>query len=521
MEELTKLWAIVWPILKTIFEMLGVWDIFESLTIYLVSMMFVTLFVKWILPKEKKGSFTREAIHILADMFIAVSPLLAVYFWLKEKFPLVAQLASYILELTKIDDLMVIIGKVILLCIVTFALSRWFIHKVAIILKREVLNWPIIGNILIAVINVAEGFLFAMTLFVLPFWIISLFKQVDPYPIVVQADPVVQPIGISNNTWDYISIGVRNAQANGVACDANLLLALKEYETGANMCTLEQESLPRPNQCASYAGALGCFQFLPETFARNAARYNVQGSLWEPEVAAEVACYFIADEVKISLTQSQEEFASEFASVGLIWNADPSGAVRIYERAKELKDSVKEEVEKQIAEKIKEEKEKEEKEEKEKDNDKDKDEYEDEDEEYASVEGYLWPAPGGSFLWYAWGTSMWYGNLHNGIDIAMNGLPAFKVVAIADGQARYWDGGSCNAGIITLRTNSGEEFLYVHMEWDTSKIDIPTDGSWVKVSQGQSLGRILNGNTTCSIGNHLHLMRSDKSYIGEEEFSKK
>ena len=192
MEELTKLWAIVWPILKTIFKMLGVWDIFESLVVYLVSMMFVSLIVKWILPKEKKGGFISEAIHILADLFIAISPVLAVYFWLKEKFPLLAELASFILELTKIDDLMVVIGKVIILCIVTFALSRWIIHKVAVILKQEVLNWPLIGNILIAVINVAEGLLFAMTVLVLPFFALSLFERVDPYPIVVEADPVVQ-----------------------------------------------------------------------------------------------------------------------------------------------------------------------------------------------------------------------------------------------------------------------------------------------------------------------------------------
>lgn len=494
MDELTKLWAIVWPIVKTVFKMLGVWDVFESLVIYLVSMLFVALIVKWILPKEKRGDFIKEALHSLADIFIVISPLLAVYFWLKEKFPLLAQLASFILELTKLDELMVTMGKVILLSILFFALARWVIHKVSVILKREVLNWPIIGNILLVVINVAEGVLFAMTVLVLPFFVISLFKQVDPYPIVVEADPVVQPVGVNNDTWNYISIGVQRAKANGVSCDPNLLLSLKEYETGANMCTLEEESLPRPNQCASYAGALGCFQFLPETFARNAARYNVKGSLWQPEVAAEVACYFIADEVNISLNQTVEEFASEFATIGLIWNADPSGAVRVYERAQELKNSMEEEIEKRI----------------EKEN----------EEEYASVEGYLWPAPEGSYLWYAWGIPMWYGHLHNGIDIAMDGLPAFKVVAIADGQARYWDGGSCNAGVITLRTNSGEEFYYVHMEWDTSKIYIPTDGSWVKVQQGQSLGRILNGNTSCSIGNHLHLMRVGGSYISENEFSK-
>ena len=87
MDELTKLWAIVWPIVKTVFKMLGVWDVFESLVIYLVSMLFVALIVKWILPKEKRGDFIKEALHSLADIFIVISPLLAVYFWLKEKFP--------------------------------------------------------------------------------------------------------------------------------------------------------------------------------------------------------------------------------------------------------------------------------------------------------------------------------------------------------------------------------------------------------------------------------------------------
>ena len=133
---------------------------------------------------------------------------------------------------------------------------------------------------------------------------LSLYKQVDPYPVVIY-DVIIRPPEANKQVWEYIEEGVFNAHENGVDCNPYLLYSLKIYETGSTVCTPIWSLRPRPNECASYAGALGMWQFLPETFSRNADRYGVKGNLWKPEVAAEVACYFINDEVQISLSQTE------------------------------------------------------------------------------------------------------------------------------------------------------------------------------------------------------------------------
>jgi murein DD-endopeptidase MepM/ murein hydrolase activator NlpD len=224
---------------------------------------------------------------------------------------------------------------------------------------------------------------------------------------------------------------------------------------------------------------------MPETFKRNAERHNIEGSLWNPAIAAEVACYFINDEVNISLSQLRDVFIGEFSSIGFVWNRDPGGARVVYDRANQLREDALSQLP-----------------------------------ETDSFKGYLWPGPEDSFLWYKWGIQMWYGSFHNGIDVAIPGLKTFDVLAISTGVARYYDGGSCNMGVIHFKSIKNEEFYYVHMSAEPSDIYIPTNGSWVPVLTGQKLGRIHEGDTTCSIGSHLHFMYTDGRYIGEEMFNR-
>ncbi|NLE30953.1 hypothetical protein GX618_01620 [Candidatus Dojkabacteria bacterium] len=143
--------------------------------------------------------------------------------------------------------------------------------------------------------------------------------------------PYFIPSGVIEDVWNDIMIGVQAARGNGVECDPVLLYAIKVVETGENYCDEAWEEVERPNACASQEDVLGMYQFLNETFQRNAERYNVQGSVWDPKISSEVACYFIHDEAHISLTQTQEEFLEEFAHKGYIWNKYEQEALQIYE----------------------------------------------------------------------------------------------------------------------------------------------------------------------------------------------
>lgn len=484
MDKIVKIWSIIWPILRSIFNTLGFWEYIEAFLLYIVLYLVLKSLVKSFLPKKQRGSFIGEGIFLFIDIALVISPLVGIYFWFKTRVPLLVQLISYILGLTELIDLANILLRVFLVCMIAFGIARWLIYTVSLLLQRVAIDFPL-GEVFVVVIRMVEGVFFMLTVLWLPFFGLSLFKQVDPYPVLIYS-PIIMPEEANERVWEYIEEGVYNAQQNGVDCDPYLLYSLKEYETGSHMCSLTHQYLPRPNSCASYAGALGMWQFIPETFTRNANRYNVEGNLWEPQIASEVACYFINDEVKMSLAQPRDVFINQFAINGLVWNRDPDGAGRVYDRAHALrKSSISTFVRPNI--------------------------------EY---QGYIWPAPNDSFLWYEWGVTMWYGTPHNGIDIAMEGLPAFSVYALSDGKASYNDGGDCNAGVITLKTNSGETFLYVHMELDLNKIYIPTNGTFVSVQKGEILGWILDGDTTCSRGNHLHLMRADGSYISALEFEK-
>lgn len=139
------------------------------------------------------------------------------------------------------------------------------------------------------------------------------------------------PSGVDENVWSDILNGVQAARENGIECDPILLYAIKVVETGDNYCDESWENLPRPNLCASEEDVLGMYQFLNETFQRNADRYHVQGSVWDPKISSEVACYFIHDEAHISLSQTKEEFVEEFAHKGYIWNIYEQEALQIYE----------------------------------------------------------------------------------------------------------------------------------------------------------------------------------------------
>lgn len=483
-----KILGIVWPIVVEISKALSLEEYFKIIAIYLLAFMILSFLINIFKPTKVVGSFLNEFIYILLDIFSFILPLIPVVKYLKQEFPIITQVVSFLLEKHGIaDTLRFWFGVLILVCVI-YALQKAVIHFVSILLQRFFKDLPL-PSLTVSSVRVLEGMLYMVTITMLPFAFLIFANKLEEKPIVLSL-PLVMPDGVIPEVWDYVVKGVSRAQENGVSSSPYLLYSLKEYETGDNICTEAESFLPRPNQCASYAGALGIIQFLPETYFRNASRHGVTDSLWNPSAAFEVASYFTSEEVNISLDQSRGEFVEEFSSKGLVWNMDPSGAGKVYDRAIVLRDSAMKKIGEEIVDPI-----------------------------HPPVQGYLWPAPAGSFVTYTWGVPMFYGTNHNGIDIVLPGYPAFNVVAISDGQARYWDGGDCNFGVITLRTSSGESFHYVHMERN-SGINIPTTGEWVKVAQGQVLGTVHEGTTTCSTGSHLHLMLVSGSYIGEEEFQR-
>lgn len=495
------LWAIAWPILKEVLKKVSQEDFIIAIILYVAILIFSRKLLKRIFPFRAKGNPFTEAWSLIVDVITVVGPLVGPYYFLVSKFPILEGIVEFVLDTDGIVETLIVWGKILLVTSVFFGISRWLIHKVSVLIQRQLQGhfFPL------SLVRVAEGMGFVLTAMLVPFFAASLLRSGQEVSGVSQGDPSSKPPSVIKEVWDYIEEGVGRAQSNGVACSPYLIYSLKLYETSINICTELDEDTPRPNKCASYAGAVGMMQFLPETFERNAKRHSVKGSPWNPTDAVEVACYFIAEEVKISLEQTEEEFVEEFSSKGLVWNMDPDGAAVVYKRALKFRKWALEDASdpKQPVPEPK--------------PTPKPDPKPDPKTPPQKVDGYLWPAPKKSYVSFAWGAQMSYG-VHNGLDIVLAGFPPFKVVALADGKARYWDGGSCNAGVINFQVKGGETFQYVHMSLQKDEIFIPTNGTWVSVKQGDELGWIHNGTTSCSDGPHLHLMRISGAWIGVKEF---
>lgn len=490
MVKFEELWPIIWPILTQVWNSMSNRDVAIAVSLYLICWFVISSFLKRIAPTKVRGSIFSEALYLIIDIVSFSIPWYIVYLVLRKTFPMLGELISFLLDMRGLGETSLVWGKVLLVSVVFFGISRWAIYKLSLLIQRFAIELPL-SDMLISIVRVCEGLMLMVTVILLPLFTLTLAKEVGVYdPPLAKATPLGKPEEVNTTVWSYVEAGVKRARANGIACDPYLNLALKEYETGNNVCTLEDESLPRPNSCASYAGALGMFQFMPETFERNAQRYGVTGSMWNPEIASEVACYFIHDEVNISLEQSRGVFVGEFSSKGFVWNRDPSGAGKVYDRAIALRDSAMDSMKWRSL---------------------------TPPQEYES-KGYLWPASSDAYVSFEWGVPMWYGSNHNGLDF-YSGYP-FVAKAIGNGMARYWDGGDCNAGVITLVTDEGEKFHYVHMELDPELILLSTTGEWVPVVRGQDLGWILDGTTSCSNGPHLHLMHGDGSFMSQGWFEK-
>lgn len=54
MDKLVKTWAIIWPIIKSIFKLLGVWDKLEVMLVYIVVYILAGIILRNILPKKRK-----------------------------------------------------------------------------------------------------------------------------------------------------------------------------------------------------------------------------------------------------------------------------------------------------------------------------------------------------------------------------------------------------------------------------------------------------------------------------------
>lgn len=482
------IWAILWPVIKQVWGFMSLEQKAVSVGIFFLTWMVSNWALNHFKPVYKRGAVISEVLHFLWGAFTFLLPFLIVGWWLGNKYPLLGEAISFVANKFSWQDRAYSWMIIFFFAVVFVAIQRFVIHKVSMLLQRIFSELPGLGDLLTGLVLVVEAILFVASAVTLPLSMITLAGDRGVIHPISQSVPTVRPsVSVSDEVWSAITTGVERAQANGVSCDPYLMLSIKEYETGTYLC---DRSMMGSRNCVSSAGCLGMMQLNPETCQRNAARRGVTCDVWDPARSVEVACYAINDEMEFSLDQSKNEFVREFASVGFVWNKDPQGASKVFDRAINLRASAMEEVVKKQANPA----------------------------PRKTTDGYIWPAPAESRVSYSWGAAMSYG-VHNGMDIILPGLSQFQVFAIEDGKARYWIGDSCDAGVIDLNVG-GEIFQYVHMSLISSEIEIPTDGSWVDVSQGQVLGWVHEGRTSCSDGTHLHLMRNNGGYIGEEEFQR-
>ena len=98
-----------------------------------------------------------------------IFPFIGLYYWLREKIPLVVELASYVVTLTGLDELVVTILKVFLVCMVAFGITRWIITLGSLALQKLAIELPYIGDIIVPLIRVGESIFFVLTVLWLPF----------------------------------------------------------------------------------------------------------------------------------------------------------------------------------------------------------------------------------------------------------------------------------------------------------------------------------------------------------------
>lgn len=494
------IWAILWPVFKQIWGFMGLDQKAISVGVFLLAWVVSGKILNLLRPEYKKGAVLSEVVHILWGATTFLLPFVILGLWLSGEYPLLAEAISFVASKFSWQERLNSWWEIFLLAVFVVAIQRFLIHRISLWVQRVVNEIPLVGSLIVVIVLVLEGMLFFASGLSLPIVMIAVAKDRGVLVPLAQDVPTIQPEGVAltRGVWEAIEEGVGRAQANGVSCNPYLILALKEYETGRNLCDASQEG---SRSCVSSAGCLGMMQLNPETCQRNADRRGVTCDVWDPATSVEVACYAMADEMNINLGQTEATFINEFSSEGFVWNADPSGAKWVFNRAHKLQEIAMASMPEVVQQ------------------DGSSGDAPQSTTSLTRVPGYLWPGPTGSYVSYEWGASMSYGT-HNGIDIILSGIPQFRVVAIADGRAKYWNGGACNAGIISLVIPGQDNFLYVHMSLDPEEIKIPTDGSWVEVQQGQVLGKIHNGTTTCSDGPHLHLMRSDGTYIEASEFER-
>jgi hypothetical protein len=509
---------LVWPVLRqeVLKKMTGN-ETLLALLFFLACILLINLILRhWLGNRDyEPGSFQSEFIKLLSGIIAFVVPVVLLYWQAEKRYPILTALFEQVIELTGLDAKVRVWVTIIILGVGLTAFERVGIYLVFSIFQRAVSFVP--GReIWVEIVVLIEVIFYSVSTFMLPANIILIAEQAGewnrPHPLLDQRMNYPRPDGVPVVIWNDITEGLARARQNGAVCDPYLHVAFKEYETRYYRCGTNMTGM---RECVSSVGCLGAFQFAPETFATYAERYGVADrvDIWNPSDSAEVACYAMQPEgMNISLEMSEEEFVYSASHVpqvsgeNYVWNADPKGMRRVYARALEL--HAKYDVEASLTEETMQ-------------GNNSLPTISNSLFEFGGrVDGLLWPAPAGSYVTFQYGVEMSNGWIHNGIDIVLSGFPPYKVVALADGKVRYWNGGDCNAGVIDLQTADGETFQYVHMELDPSKIFIPVTGAWVEVSQGQELGWILDRRTTCSDGPHLHIMRIGGGPLYEAEFTK-
>ena len=105
--------------------------------------------------------------------------------------------------------------------------------------------------------------------------------------------------------------------------------------------------------------------------------------------------------------------------------------------------------------------------------------------------GMICPVDGPSAFSDTWGAGRPGGRRHQGVDmIAAHGTP---LVAVADGDARFWTNGQGALGV-SLTADNGTRYYYGHL---SSYV-----GSSGRVAKGQLIGYV--GKTGATTVNHLH-----------------
>lgn len=295
------IWAILWPVFKQIWEMMGMDQKAISIGVFLLSWLLTVTILNSLKPAYKQGAIISEVLHLLWGAFVFLLPFFAVGWWLSQEYPLMAEAVSFVASKFSWQERLVAWWEIYLVAVFWVALQRFLIHKISILLQQVVIEIPMIGSIIIVFVLVAENLMFFASGLSLPITMIVLAKDRGVLVPLAQEFPTIQPEGVAlaPGVWEAIEEGVGRARVNGVSCNPYLMLSLKEYETGRNVLATAYEICSVPEVRVSLAGDIENPETLYSVYIEYRKRYlDIVERIPEGETLPEI---FVRDDGKIGL----------------------------------------------------------------------------------------------------------------------------------------------------------------------------------------------------------------------------